>query len=244
MREVAFVTGGSGGIGSACVTELARAGYSVAYTYNSNKEASDHLLGQLKKENLSAFAVKCDISDRADVKNAIKLAAHNVGNITHLVNNAAVAWEGLFTDMSDEDWNRIVSINMTGVFNCCQEVLPEMIRSHYGNIINISSMWGQTGASCEVAYSATKAGIIGLTKALAKETAPSGIRVNCIAPGVIRTHMLDCYTENDLEVLAQDTPLGRLGTPEDVAKTVLFLASGNSSFITGQILGINGGYVI
>ena len=171
-------------------------------------------------------------------------AVEEYGFIDTLVNNAGIAQQKLFTDLTDEDWQAMIDVNLGGTFRTCRAALPEMIRQKRGTIINISSMWGQVGASCEVAYSAAKAGVIGLTKALAKEVAPSGITVNCIAPGAIRTPMLDCFTEEDLAALAEETPVGRIGTPEDVAAACVFLASDGARFITGQVLGVNGGFVI
>ena len=171
-------------------------------------------------------------------------ASEEFGFIGTLVNNAGIARQMLFTDITDEDWDDMIGVHLSGTFRCCRAFLPEMIRRREGTIINISSMWGQTGASCEVHYSAAKAGVIGLTKALAKEVGLSGITVNCIAPGAIRTAMLDGFSEEELAVLAEDTPVGRIGTPEDVAAAAVFLAGDNARFITGQILGVNGGYVI
>ncbi len=167
-----------------------------------------------------------------------------LGSVGILVNNAGVAQQKLFTDISPSEWRDMMSVHLDGTFYCCREFLPAMIKRHSGAIINISSMWGQVGGSCEVHYSAAKAGVIGLTKALAKEVGPSGIRVNCVAPGVVRTDMLRDFSEEDLQILADDTPLMRLGTPEDIAETVAFLASVKASYITGQIIAPNGGYVI
>lgn len=161
-----------------------------------------------------------------------------------LINNAGVSSQKLFTDITDDDWRKTIGVNLDGVFYCCREVLPQMISRKNGVIINISSMWGEVGASCEVHYSASKAGVIGLTKALAKEVAPSGIRVNCISPGVIMTDMMSGFDDNTIEELKSETPLQRLGTPEDIASAALFLASDEASFITGQTLGVNGGFVI
>lgn len=166
------------------------------------------------------------------------------GDIDVLVNNAGVSSQKLFADITDEDWKKTTGVNLDGVFFCCREALKPMISKKNGVIINISSMWGEVGASCEVHYSATKAGVIGLTKALAKEVAPSGIRVNCITPGVIMTDMMADFDEKTVNELREETPLGRLGTPEDIAGAALFLASEDASFITGQVLGVNGGFVI
>ena len=166
------------------------------------------------------------------------------GGVDVLINNAGVSSQKLFTDITDDDWRKTIGVNLDGVFYCCREALPRMISQKSGVIVNISSMWGEVGASCEVHYSASKSGVIGLTRALAKEVAPSGIRVNCIAPGVIMTDMMNDYDDETIEELKSQTPLGRLGTPEDIASAALFLASDEASFITGQTLGVNGGFVI
>ncbi len=185
---------------------------------------------------------KCDVSVKSEVDAAVKSVIDRTGGIDILVNNAGVGLIKLFTDTTEIEWQRILSVNLTGAFNCTQSVLPDMLRRHEGHIINISSMWGEVGASCEVAYSAAKAGLIGMTKALAKEVGPSGICVNCISPGVIDTDMNACLSSDDLEALADETPLGTIGTPDDIAKCVEFLAT--SRFITGQVIGVNGGLVI
>lgn len=174
----------------------------------------------------------------------VRAMFEKVGAVDVLVNNAGVSSQKLFTDLSDDDWRETIGVNLDGVFYCCREALKPMISKKNGVIINISSMWGETGASCEVHYSASKAGVIGLTKALAKEVAPSNIRVNCIAPGVIMTDMMSDFDEETVSALREETPLGRLGTPEDIAETALFLASDKASFITGQTLSVNGGFVI
>jgi 3-oxoacyl-[acyl-carrier protein] reductase len=167
-----------------------------------------------------------------------------LGEVDALVNNAGISSQKLFTDITDEEWRRTLSTNLDGAFYCSREALPHMIRQKSGVIVNVSSMWGEVGASCEVHYSAAKAGLIGLTKALAKEVAPSGVRVNCVAPGVIMTDMMKSFDERTVEELRLETPLEKLGTPENVAAAVLFLAGDDSSFITGQVLGVNGGMVI
>ena len=174
----------------------------------------------------------------------VKETIDRFGSIDVLINNAGVASQGLFTDISEIEWSEIMDVNLNGVYNVTQAVLPYMIRQKSGSIINISSMWGQVGASCEVAYSAAKAGVIGMTKALAKEVGPSGIRVNCIAPGLIETGMNSELTLEDVAAIVDETPIGRIGSTNDVASSALFLASDDSSFITGQVLGVNGGYII
>ena len=188
--------------------------------------------------------VNAGTDNEATVANVVKQAIDTFGRIDVLINNAGVASQGLFTDISDIEWNEVLDVNLNGVFNVTQAVLPYMIRQKSGSIINISSMWGQVGASCEVAYSAAKAGVIGLTKALAKEVGPSGVRVNCIAPGLIETGMNQELTLEDVAAIVDVTPLGRIGSTNDVASSALFLASDESSFITGQVLGVNGGYII
>jgi 3-oxoacyl-[acyl-carrier protein] reductase len=169
-------------------------------------------------------------------------ALRQLGHIDLLVNNAGVAWQGLLTDMTDDDWHTVLDTSLTAAFYTCRAVLPGMVSRKSGRIVNISSIWGRVGASCEAAYSAAKAGLIGLTKALAKEVGLSGITVNCLCPGVIRTDMLACYTEDDLAALADETPLGRLGTPKAVAAAVCWLADDSASFITGQVIGVDGGF--
>ncbi len=244
MKKVAFVTGGSRGIGKEITQLLAKNGYCVSFTYNKSEREAKDIVSSLLKENYLSMAIECDVSDFESVKNAIKKTVECFGHITLLVNNAGISIDGIFTETTLQQWNDIISVNVNSLYNCCYEILPSMIRNHYGNIINISSIWGEVGASCEVAYSTSKAAVIGFTKALAKEVAPSGIRVNCIAPGVIKTDMLNGYSDDDLEQLKNDTPIGRLGAPFDVANAVKFLASDDSSFITGQVLGISGGFVI
>lgn len=244
MKNV-LITGASGGIGQAIARAFARAGYGTALHYHQNGTAAHALASSLRAEyGVPAAAFCADLRDSAAVADLAVRASEEFGFIGTLVNNAGIARQMLFTDITDEDWDTMIGVHLSGTFRCCRAFLPEMIRRHEGTVINISSMWGQTGASCEVHYSAAKAGVIGLTKALAKEVGLSGITVNCIAPGAIRTAMLDGFSEEDLRVLAEDTPVGRIGTPEDVAAASVFLAGDNARFITGQILGVNGGYVI
>lgn len=202
------------------------------------------LLNEIRAAGGTAIAVRADVANKADVDRVVELCIENFGGVGVLVNNAGIAQSRLFTDITEEDWDRMMNVNLKSMFYTCQAVLPHMIRRKEGKIINFSSMWGQVGAACEVHYSAAKAAVIGLTKALAKEVAPSGIQVNCIAPGVIKTDMLAEYSEDELRELAMETPLMRLGTPEDAANAVYFLASSQSDFITGQVLCPNGGFVI
>lgn len=231
----ALVTGGSGGIGSAVCRMLSENNYMVYINYYSSEKKAQQLADDIK-----GIAVKFDVSDRNDVNNALK----SIGHIDLLVNNSGISEINTFDSVSPENADRILNINLKGTLNCSRAVLPDMIRNKSGVIINISSMWGECGASCEVDYSASKAGVIGFTKALAKEVAPSGIRVNCISPGFILTDMNRNFSDEDLKLIKEDIPLGIFGIPENVADSVIFLASEKASFITGQILGVNGGMVI
>jgi 3-oxoacyl-[acyl-carrier protein] reductase len=233
--KTALITGGSRGIGAACARELARQGCRVVINYVNSREKAEALAAEL-----GGIAVQADVSDRAQAERMFQ----TVGDVDILVNNAGIARQELFTDISPETWRRIFAVNVDGAFNCCQLALPHMIHEKRGKIINISSMWGITGGSCETAYSASKAAIIGLTKALAKELGPSGIQVNCVAPGVIDTDMNNNLTAEDMEALRQETPAGRIGAPEDVAAAVAFLASAGGDFITGQVISVDGGMVI
>lgn len=242
--KTAMVTGASRGIGEATARRLARDGFAVALCCKSSCEKAEKIKADLCSENLTAECFYFDVSVSEQVNEAVKKIEHTLGEISVLVNNAAVAEQALFTDITDEMWQKMLGINLTGVFNCSRAVLPDMIKNKNGVIINISSMWGQVGASCETHYSAAKAGVIGLTKALAKEVGLSNIRVNAIAPGVIKTDMLNSFSNEDLDELISETPLSRLGTPKDIASAVSFLASDEASFITGQVLGVNGGFVI
>ena len=231
----ALVTGGAGGIGEAICRRLAADGYYVYINYNNSKEKAEKLASEINGQ-----AVRFDISDNNAVKNAVE----KIGHIDLLINNAGVSEIDLFTSVKQEKAERILDINLKGTLNCARAVLPSMINKKSGNIINISSMWGQCGASCEVDYSASKAGIIGFTKALAKEVAPSGVRVNCIAPGFIMTEMNSRFSEEDLKLIRDDIPLGIFGEPRHIADAAAFLASEQAEYITGQILAVNGGMVI
>ncbi len=243
IKGCAIVTGASRGIGAAAVKELAKLGFSVVINYNRSEKKAFNVLNEIKKNGGDGITFKADISKPDEVKSMISFAVQKYGKIGILVNNAGIAQQKLFTDITQEDWNRMVATNLSGTFYCCQAVLPYMIHEKQGKIINVSSIWGTVGASCEVHYSAVKAGIIGLSKALAKEVAPSGITVNCVAPGCIMTDMLtNDLSEETISVLAEETPLGRIGTPDDVAKAVAFLAGENSDFITGQVIGVDGGF--
>ena len=244
MKKV-IITGASRGIGSAVAIAFAKQGYSIVLNYNNSKEKALALAKTIRDSyNVDVLAVKADVASSAQVNEMTEKVLEQFGSIDILVNNAGIAQQKLFTDITDEDWRRMLDINLTGVFNCCRSVLPCMIRNHSGAIVNISSMWGQTGASCEVHYSAAKAGIIGLTKALAKEVGPSGIRVNCVAPGVVMTDMMNGFDDETIQQLKEEAVLNTLGTPKNIADAIAFLCSDKASFITGQVLSVNGGMVI
>ena len=216
------------------------AGYRVAVLYHSNAEAAAALEAELP----GITAVQCDVASRASCELAFRAAEQALGRVDVLVSNAGIAQQKLFTDITPEEWQHMLDVNLTGAFHLCQLALPGMIRRKAGRILTVSSMWGQTGGSCEVHYSAAKAGLIGLTKALAKEEGPSGITVNCVAPGVIETDMMAAFTAEDKAALAEETPVGRLGTADEVAKLLVFLAGEDAGYITGQVFGVNGGLVI
>ena len=242
MARTVLITGASRGIGRACALAFARAGYRVAVHYHRSKAQAEALVQQLQAMGCDAAAFPADISCSAQVNQMVRDASAFLGHIDVLVCSAGIAKQQLFTDTTDADWHDILSTDLSGVFYACRSVLPGMIARGSGRIITVSSVWGVQGASCEVAYSAAKAGVIGLTKALAKEVAPSGITVNCVAPGVIDTDMCACFDAETKAALAEETPLGRLGTPEDVAESILFLASPAAGFLTGQVLGVDGGF--
>ncbi len=244
MKKTVVITGASKGIGAAMAILFARKGYNVVIGYNESYQLAKMLSSSLSSQGYSVMAVKVNVTNKLETDILIKETVYKFGSVDVLINNAGVAFSGLITETEEFDADRIFDINLKGVFNCCKSVSPIMVNQKSGKIINISSMWGQVGASCEVAYSAAKAGVIGLTKALAKELAPSGITVNCIAPGLIDTSMNSNISVEDLNAFVEDIPLGRMGTAEDVAETALFLASEGADYITGQVLGINGGYVM
>lgn len=239
MSRTVVVTGGSRGIGAACVRVFAAAGDRVFFLYRASEEAAAALATET-----GAVALRCDVADRPLVHSAFSDILSQCGTVDVLINNAGISEFSLFQDISEEQWDRMLQVNLGGAFRCSQEVLPGMIARKQGCILNVSSMWGQVGASCEVHYSAAKAGLIGLTKALAKEVGPSGIRVNCVAPGVIDTEMNGALSAETLAALSEETPLGRIGTPEEVAKILRWLASEEASFLTGQVIAPNGGLII
>ena len=244
MKQTALVTGSSRGIGRAIAVELAREGWAVCVNYLEHREAAEDLVRLLRAEGWEAIAVRADVSDRDAVEAMVRTAQAELGPIELLVNNAGISYQGLFQDTSNEIWDRTLAVNLTGARNAAQAVLPHMLSEKRGCIVNISSMWGLRGASCEVAYACSKAAIIGLTRSLALELAPSGIRVNCVAPGCIETDMVRVLGEETRAMLVEETPLGRLGTPEDIAHAVAFFAPEKASFLTGQVLTADGGFIV
>ena len=238
--STAVITGSARGIGAAIAALFADLGYNVVINYNTSEKEALELKEKLGDK---AIAVKADVSTSEGAKLLFEKANEAFGGVDVLVNNAGIAQQKLFTDITQADYDRMFDCNVRSVFNCCQCALPYMIHNKYGRIINVSSMWGIVGASCEVHYSASKAAVIGMTKALAREVAPSGITVNCIAPGVIDTPMNKCFDEETMNALIEETPVGRIGTPEDAARAVLFFADEKSGFITGQILGVDGAFI-
>ncbi|WP_425314301.1 elongation factor P 5-aminopentanone reductase [Ruminiclostridium herbifermentans] len=244
MCKTVLITGASKGIGYETAKLFAQSGYNVVINYNKSKEAAISLMNELLEKKCSVMAVQADVSCKEQVDSMINSVNKQFGDIDILVNNAGIAKQRLFTDISTQEWDNMFDINVKGMFLCCQGVLPAMIRNKSGKIINISSIWGITGASCEVLYSATKAAVIGLTKALAKELGPSGIQVNCVAPGVIDTDMNSDLDMDSIEELKDQTPLGTIGKCIDVAETIAFLAHEKANFITGQVISPNGGFLI
>ena len=241
MAKTALITGASGGIGSRIAKKLASDGYSLALVFNRSEEKAKALAAELGTD---AKIYKCDVRNSRKVVDTVKAVISDFGEISALVNNAGIAQQKLFTDITDEDWQTMLDTNLSGAFYFSRAVLPEMIKRKSGKIINVASMWGETGASCETHYSAAKAGLIGLTKALAKEVGLSGINVNAVSPGVIKTDMLNPFSKEELEALKEEIPLNRLGEAESVADAVAFLASEKADYITGQVLSVNGGMVI
>ena len=240
INKVAIVTGGSRGIGSEIVRMLAEKNYEVVLNYNKSETAAKKIQQELLEKGKKIEIFKADVSKRKEVKSLIKFTLDKFYKIDVLINNAGIAQEKLFTEISDNDWNKMIETNLNSVFYCTQEVLPTMIKRQKGCIINISSIWGITGGSCEVSYSTTKSAINGLTKALAKELGPSHIRINSIAPGIIDTEMNKNLTKQDLEDIKNEIPLERIGKPEDIAKCISWLIE--DSYTTGQIISVNGGW--
>ena len=245
MKEVAVITGASRGIGRGIARELAARGYALCLNYIEHEEAAKALAAELAAKGTECFIYRADVADREAVFAMAEECRRRLGSITALVSNAGVAGQMLFQDIKEEEWQRYFAVNVNGAYHAVQAVLPDMLHAHRGSIVTISSMWGLRGASCEVCYSATKAALIGLSRSLAKELAPTHIRVNCIAPGVINTDMVQVLGEETLHYLAEEaTPLGRLGTPEDIAKAAAYFLSEDASFITGQVLTADGGFIL
>ena len=242
VNKTVIITGGSRGIGAEIVNLLAKEGYNIVLNYNKSETKAKQIQEKLLKENIKIEIFKADVSKREEVKKLIKYTLEKFKTIDVLINNAGISGQKLFTEITDEEWNTILNTNLNSVFYCSQEALKEMINKKQGCIINISSIWGITGGSCEVAYSAAKAGINGLTKALAKEVGLSNIRVNAIAPGIIETEMNSQLTEQEKNEIKEEIPLNKIGKPSDIAKCVKWLIE--DTYTTGQIISINGGWYI
>ena len=243
-QKSALITGASRGIGAATARLLARRGYAVAINYCRSQAAAFALAEELRREGYTAFPVQADVSDGEQCRKMLDTVLDKFCQLDILVCNAGVSHFGLLSDLTEEEWRHIFAVNVDGVFHCCRAAIPHFVHGQAGKIVTVSSMWGQVGASCEAAYSATKGAVTAYTKALAKELGPSNIRVNCVAPGVIDTKMNAHLSRQDLAALAEETPLGRIGTPEEAAAAIAFLAGDEASFITGQVLAPNGGFVI
>lgn len=243
-RETVLVTGASGGIGQATARLFAENGYQVVLGCHRHEEQARAVSREFNERGLQTAVAAADLGTQDGARELVRQTIELFGGLDILVNNAGISQIGLFTDLSQQEWEHLRGVNLDSAMFCAQEAARWMVRRKQGSIVNVSSIWGQTGASCEVAYSVSKAGLIGLTRALAKELGPSGIRINCVAPGVIDTEMNSHLTREDLEQLAEETPLGRIGTPLEVAQAIFFLASPAASFITGQVLAVNGGLLI
>lgn len=242
MEKVALVTGASRGIGREIAKSLAKQNIKVIANYNNSEEKAIELKKELEAEGIAIDIIKADVSKREEIKHLVQYAIGNYGKIDILINNAGISEYKLFTDETDEDWNKVINTNLYSAFAVSQEVIPNMIKNKNGCIINISSVWGMVGASMEVLYSVSKAGIDGLTKALAKELGPSNIRVNAIAPGIVDTDMCKNFTEEEIENIKEEIPLERIGKVEDISKCINWLI--NDNYTTGQIISINGGWII
>lgn len=236
----AIVTGASGGIGRAAALALARDGYDIALHYHKNRQPAQETAREIENMGRRAAVLNADLTKNESANRMAEDTIILLGSMDTLICTAGLSLQKLFTETTPEDWNKIISANLTSIYNSCRAVMPYMLRQGHGSIVTVSSVWGQSGASCEAAYSAAKAGVIGLTKALAKEMAPSGIRVNCVSPGAIDTKMLSDFDGDAIDDIISRTPLGRLGNPEDVAEAIAFLASPRASFITGEVLTVSG----
>ena len=243
-RKIAAVTGASRGIGAATAIALSKAGFAVAVLYHTDKAGADACVQRILTNNGQARAYRVDVTDSAAVTAVTTQIEREMGAVSVLVNNAGISEQKLFTDITDSDWERMLAVHLDGAFYMTRAVLPCMLHEKYGRIINIASMWGETGGACEVHYSAAKAGLIGLTKALAKELAPSGITVNAVSPGAVDTDMMRMLGTEICKSVAAETPVGRLARPEEIADAVCFLANEKAAYITGQVLSVNGGAVI
>jgi len=244
MNKTVIITGASKGIGAATAILFARKGFNVVLNYNASFQSVKLLSSSLTGQGYSVLTVKADVSNKLETDHLISETVGKFGAVDVLINNAGISVSAPINELDIHDSDRIFDVNLKGVYNCCKSVTPQMVSQKSGKIINISSIWGQVGASCEVAYSAAKAGVIGLTKALAKELAPSGITVNAIAPGLIDTTMNSDYTIEEIEEFVSRIPVSRMGTPDEVALAAYFLASDSADYITGQVLGVNGGFVM
>ncbi len=239
-----LITGGSRGIGAATARLLASRGWGVAVGYHQSEAQAQALAAELSDQGVPALAVRADVADSAQVARMVDNVLENFCQLDILICSAGVSHQGLISQIDENQWRRLFAVNVDGVHHCCRAVLPHMLERKSGSIVTVSSMWGQVGASCEAAYSAAKGAVIAYTKALAKELGPSNIRVNCVAPGVIDTEMNGHLTQDDLAALADETPLGRIGTPREAAAAIAFLASDEASFLTGQVVAPNGGLVV
>ena len=244
MKKTVLITGSARGIGRATAVAFAREGYQVMVNYLHSRTKATALIAALREEGLAVLAHRADITNRAQVERMVEACLQNFGTVDVLINNAGVSEQMLFTEITQSAWDRMMDVHVKGTYHCCQCVAEHMLERKEGRIINVSSIWGMVGASCEVHYSTAKAAVIGFTKALAKELGPSGIQVNCVAPGIIDTDMNAFLKEEEAALLKADTPLQRFGTAEEVAQCMLFLASDKAGFITGQVLSPNGGYVV
>lgn len=244
MSKSVLITGVTRGIGRACAFKFAQEGWNITGSYVSSTAVAEQLEQEIRKTGVQCRCIQADIRDTASVRRMALLAQANFGTPDAVVCNAGIAQQKMFSDITEEDWDTMFDVNTKGVYRVIQAVLPQLLDRQSGSIVTVSSIWGQTGGSCEVHYSASKAAVIGITKALAKELGLSGVRVNCVSPGVIDTDMNRMHGEDIMQALAEETPLGRNGQPEEVADVIYWLASDQSRFVTGQVLGVNGGFYI